>query len=776
MKKRIFSLALASTLVLGSASALAAESSKLVENVPFINGYEVQGQELNEFRPENDVKRAEIAKIVSVAFKIAEADTTFTDVDKAHWGAKFIGGIQAAKVTEGYPDGTFHPEASLTRAEFSAMVARVLGDNAKEVAEAKDYSDVKDHWAKDAIEKVTKAGIVVGYPNGSFKPDKNITRAEAVKMVLGALGRNIDPAINSKVENPFSDVKEGAWYLNDVLGAATTYDYKTGEDGKEEIAVAVDTKVISSVEVPKQAFESDAKDKSVEIRVNGSTEAYDLNQAKANGYEVKFYQLDKNGDVMTANDEDYILADGNSTDGKLTNEAKKIGDYTIEVRVLKDKAIVARAKGTVTIVDKMAEKTEAIKSVEMKTANGIKVANNTIVVGEEANISKLIADVDGKKDVDVVADGIDYQLKSSDDAVVSVDKDTKAITGETVGKATLTVKLGKATKEIEVTVAKDERKATSIEKVEEVKLVKGREKTIKVKILDQYGAEVKDLTIGTENSDKVQLLYDENKITVTQDKTDKSLLKVQANGSDLKDSYTGNVYLSVKDDDNKPVQLGSFKVSVGDQVGDTTYKIEAEPGKDLKLDLSKEDDKSVKLNLVGYDKDGKQVSSEALSGNVVVSDTEVASFEDGVLTGNKAGKVTVTAQAGGKACSVEVEVVAESYKITKVTFNSPALNVAKTYELGDFLSKENIENNVNSTSDVKAKKEGEKYNLYVNEDKIGSIEVYADNLLKDITLVDDMDKAEIAKAEPGGKATVRISIKDNDGNEIAFKLFNIDVK
>lgn len=777
MKRKIFSLALASTLVLGSATALAAE---LTTNVPFINGYEVEGEELNEFRPDSEVKRCEIAKIAAEAYSIAKADPNFPDVDADHWAAQFIGGLQSAKVVEGDPDGNFRPEDSLTRAEFAAIVKRAAEGKLEDKEEEKDFNDTEGHWAEGIIDELSKAEVVKGYEDGSFKPENKVTRAEAVAMVLRSLGREIDPAINSKVNNPFSDVKEGAWYLNDVLGAATEYDYRTDKDGEEEIAVAADTKVISSIEVPGQAFESDAENKEVKVRVNGSTEEYDLNQGKANGYEFKFYQLDKNGDIMDSSDEDYILADADSEDGKLRNDSKKIGDYTIEVRAIKDSAIVARAKGTVTIVDKVAKETEAIKEVEMKTADGVKVKDYTIVLGEEANISKIVADIAGKKDVDIVADGVDYTLESSDEAVVSV-ADDKTITGETVGKAKLTIKLGDVTKEIEVTVAKDERKPTSMEKVEEVKLVKGGDKTIKVKILDQYGAEVKELTIGSD-ADDVELVYDEDKLTVVQDPSDKSLLRVIASG-DIDDSYTGSVYLKSVDSDDNAIELGSFKVTVGDRVGEGTYKIEAEPGKDLKLDLSKKDDKKVKLFLAEYDNEGKQVESTQLtSDDVTISDEEIASFGEGededYLVGNKEGKVILTVSLNGKTYTAEVEVVSEAKNVTKVTFNDPALNIAKTYKLGDFLSKENIEHNVNSTSDVKVKVEDGVANLYVNEDKIGSIEISGTNIIDPITFVvdGDMDETEIATVDAGEKATVRIAVKDNDDKEIGFKSFNIDVK
>lgn len=702
MKKRIFSLALASTLVLGSASALADS----VANVPFVNGYAVEGEELNEFRPDSEVKRCEIAKIAAEAYSIAKADPNFPDVDADHWAAQFIGGLQAAKVVEGDPDGNFRPEDSLTRAEFSAIVKRAAGDKLTDKEEEKDFNDTEGHWAEGIIDDLSKAEVVKGYEDGSFKPENKVTRAEAVAMVLRSLGRSIDPDIAQKVENPFSDVKDGAWYLNDVLGAATEYDYETEKDGKENIPVAVDTKVISSVQVPSQAFEKDS-DKKLKLKVNGSSEYYDLAQASANGYRIEFVQLNDAGKEETDNTK-FILDNGGAAsknlDGKLI-KAKKLGDYTIEARVYKDLGggkleFVTSGKGTVTIVDKIAEKTEAVKEVEYKTVvtppkTPVTVKNDTIVVNETVQISKLIVDIDGKTDVDISGDGLAYELESSNENILEVNKTNNTITGKSVGKATLTVKVGSVTKDVEITVAKDDRLPTKAEVTGDVKIAgAGVSQTVKVKVLDQYGDEIQTADYGLvsaeEDSDVISL-DGTGASTVVLNPATAGELQI-----DSEKEGEATIYFTALNADGEKQQIGSVKVTVGSKVGDTSVSVESANGQPFELDSKDNFD----FKVVDRDENGQLVKEltattdyTAKSSNTdiftVTGDKTINAVKDGEadlivedLRDNKiyTQKVVVSGVEANK------EVVSVTYKESPLTETS-----ATSVKLNEFLDADGIE-------------------------------------------------------------------------------------
>lgn len=109
-------------------------------------------------------------------------------------GTKYEGAVnrlQALNILTGYPDGTFKPGNNITRAEFAAVAIRALGlEQAAGYAKGPTaFSDVSaDHWASGYINVASSQGIIKGYPDGTFKPDANVTYAEALAMVLRALG------------------------------------------------------------------------------------------------------------------------------------------------------------------------------------------------------------------------------------------------------------------------------------------------------------------------------------------------------------------------------------------------------------------------------------------------------------------------------------------------------------------------------------------------------------------------------------------------------------
>ena len=102
----------------------------------------------------------------------------------------------------------------MTRAEFVAIAVRVLG---LEVEDGEDeYTDISGSWARSEINAASAAGVIGGYPDGSFRPDAAITRAEAVRIMNALLGRD---SLAVESENPWSDVDESDWYYMDVLMA-----------------------------------------------------------------------------------------------------------------------------------------------------------------------------------------------------------------------------------------------------------------------------------------------------------------------------------------------------------------------------------------------------------------------------------------------------------------------------------------------------------------------------------------------------------------------------
>lgn len=186
----------------------------------YINGYDTEdGRSV--VRPENPITRAEVATIFYRLLteesreKFMSQVNEFTDVAATAWYNTEISTAAAAGIINGYDDDTFRPDQKITRAEFAAIASRFTtikheGDSL--------FSDIDDHWAKDAINDAAATGWITGYSDGSFKPDEYITRAEAITLINRVLYRIIgedsgDDSINWEDNTP------DKWYYEDVQNA-----------------------------------------------------------------------------------------------------------------------------------------------------------------------------------------------------------------------------------------------------------------------------------------------------------------------------------------------------------------------------------------------------------------------------------------------------------------------------------------------------------------------------------------------------------------------------
>jgi len=117
----------------------------------------------------------------------------YSDVPLDHWAAPFIYAATRAKLVRGYPDGKFLPDGGVTRAEFCLLLYRALKTPPYHLPETPSYSDVpSDHWAYVAIEYLTGAGIVKGYPDGTFRPNTPMLRSDAAAAFARAFGSDKD--------------------------------------------------------------------------------------------------------------------------------------------------------------------------------------------------------------------------------------------------------------------------------------------------------------------------------------------------------------------------------------------------------------------------------------------------------------------------------------------------------------------------------------------------------------------------------------------------------
>jgi hypothetical protein len=148
----------------------------------------ISGYPDNTFRPASTITRAEFAKIIVLAAGSQVPYTTqssFSDVPNNHWALRYIEVAKEKNIISGYPDDTFRPNNPITRAEIAKM-AVVAGQFTIDKS-GTPFSDISGNWAYEYIMTARNNHIISGYPDGAFRPDKNATRAEASKIVINCL-------------------------------------------------------------------------------------------------------------------------------------------------------------------------------------------------------------------------------------------------------------------------------------------------------------------------------------------------------------------------------------------------------------------------------------------------------------------------------------------------------------------------------------------------------------------------------------------------------------
>ncbi|HYG59922.1 MAG TPA: S-layer homology domain-containing protein, partial [Symbiobacteriaceae bacterium] len=145
----------------------------------------------------------------------ASCGSLFPDVDAGHPACKAVEQLAALGVVKGYPDGTYQPDRGVTRAEFAKMLVVALGQ-APQPGTALKFSDVAGHWAATGgfLQTAVDLQAIAGFPDGTFQPDQPVTRAQVAKIAAASAG--LVPA----GEAPFGDVPSGAWYDGWVAVAA----------------------------------------------------------------------------------------------------------------------------------------------------------------------------------------------------------------------------------------------------------------------------------------------------------------------------------------------------------------------------------------------------------------------------------------------------------------------------------------------------------------------------------------------------------------------------
>ena len=196
----------------------------------------IVGYEDGSVQPEGNITRAEVATIFFRLLTDESRDefwsqtNDYSDVSEDAWYNNAVSTLTNAGILDGYEDGTFKPNGNITRAEFATIAVRFFeatyeGENL--------FPDIDGHWAQDYINEAANAGIVDGYPDGTFGPQKLITRAEAMTMVNRTIDRHPhkDHLLDDMIVWP--DNPETAWYYEQVQEATNSHEYTMNTDDEQ---------------------------------------------------------------------------------------------------------------------------------------------------------------------------------------------------------------------------------------------------------------------------------------------------------------------------------------------------------------------------------------------------------------------------------------------------------------------------------------------------------------------------------------------------------------
>ena len=181
-------------------------------------------------KPGSSITRAEVATIF---FRLLTEDVrtanstqsnSLSDVSRGQWFNHAISTLSSMGIVKGNPDGTFDPDAPITRVEFAAIAARFDDKNTNTTS---NFSDIASHWAKDEIGVAANKGWINGYPDSTFRPDQYITRAEAmtlVNRVLNRLPEKSEDLLDDMIKWP-DNADASVWYYLAVQEATNSHDY-----------------------------------------------------------------------------------------------------------------------------------------------------------------------------------------------------------------------------------------------------------------------------------------------------------------------------------------------------------------------------------------------------------------------------------------------------------------------------------------------------------------------------------------------------------------------
>ena len=207
--------------------------------VDYYTGEKTDDQTKMPVKPQGQITRAEVATIFfrmltdEARNEYWSQTSSYSDVSVNNWFNNAVCTLSNAGIISGYPDGSFQPNGKITRAEFATIASRFFDVT---VSGADAFPDISGHWARQYINEAAAIGIVTGYEDGTFRPQKLITRAEAMTMVNRTLGRapEKDHLLDDMLKWP-DNMDTTQWYYAQVQEATNSHEYQmaTASDGTE---------------------------------------------------------------------------------------------------------------------------------------------------------------------------------------------------------------------------------------------------------------------------------------------------------------------------------------------------------------------------------------------------------------------------------------------------------------------------------------------------------------------------------------------------------------
>ncbi len=195
----------------------------------------IKGYPDNSFGANRNLTRAETAAIFArlLDLDVSQTATSYSDVNSGSWAVGYIAAVSDYGLMQGYTDGTFLPDKAITRAEFATIAARYFEiERSNSIAPLEEhFSDIAASWARSTIEEVYRYGIINGYSDGTFRPNSSISRAEAVTMINRMLFRG---PVTTDIEL-FSDVSTDDWFYGHVIEASKSHEYTINDDSSESV-------------------------------------------------------------------------------------------------------------------------------------------------------------------------------------------------------------------------------------------------------------------------------------------------------------------------------------------------------------------------------------------------------------------------------------------------------------------------------------------------------------------------------------------------------------